>query len=86
MILSSNCKRRERAGCTVACTDGSKDVYDGCIMAAHAPDTLRMLGKEATFDETRILGAFQYVYRYFTPIMNLIFSFYFVLFLEKFII
>ncbi|WMV48040.1 hypothetical protein MTR67_041425 [Solanum verrucosum] len=49
-------------GCTVACTDGSKEVYNGCIMAAHAPDTLRMLGKEATYDETRILGAFQYVY------------------------
>nr|XP_016466796.1 PREDICTED: uncharacterized protein LOC107789486 [Nicotiana tabacum] len=49
-------------GCTVACTDGSKDVCDGCIMAAHAPDTLRMLGKEAAYDETRILGAFQYVY------------------------
>ncbi|KAK4356978.1 hypothetical protein RND71_022588 [Anisodus tanguticus] len=49
-------------GCTVACTDGSKEVYDGCIIAAHAPDTLRMLGKEETYDETRILGAFQYVY------------------------
>ncbi|KAK4732616.1 hypothetical protein R3W88_025604 [Solanum pinnatisectum] len=49
-------------GCTVACTDGSKEVYNGCIMAAHAPDTLRMLGKEATYDETRILGAFQYVH------------------------
>ncbi|KAH0634286.1 hypothetical protein KY284_037072 [Solanum tuberosum] len=49
-------------GCTVVCTDGSKEVYDRCIMAAHAPDTLRMLGKEATYDETRILGAFQYVY------------------------
>ncbi|KAH0739811.1 hypothetical protein KY290_038516 [Solanum tuberosum] len=49
-------------GCTVACTDGSKEVYDRCIMAAHAPDTLRMLGEEATFDEIRILGAFQYVY------------------------
>ncbi|KAK4732613.1 hypothetical protein R3W88_025601 [Solanum pinnatisectum] len=49
-------------GCNVACTDGSQEVYDRCIMAAHAPDTLRMLGEEATFDETRILGAFQYVY------------------------
>ncbi|PHU21208.1 hypothetical protein BC332_06315 [Capsicum chinense] len=49
-------------GCTVACSDGSKEVYDGCIMAAHAPDTLRILGKDATYDETRILGAFQYVY------------------------
>nr|XP_016456914.1 PREDICTED: uncharacterized protein LOC107780832 isoform X1 [Nicotiana tabacum] len=49
-------------GCTIACNDGAKEVYDGCIMAAHAPDTLRMLGKEATCDETRILGAFQYSY------------------------
>ncbi|VFR01541.1 unnamed protein product [Cuscuta campestris] len=40
----------------------SQETYDGCIMAAHAPDTLKMLGDEATFDETRILGAFQYVY------------------------
>lgn len=42
----------------------SQETYDGCIMAAHAPDTLKMLGKQATFDELRILGAFQYVYRY----------------------
>nr|GMD70042.1 uncharacterized protein LOC109176538 isoform X1 [Ipomoea batatas] len=40
----------------------SQETYDGCIMAAHAPDTLKMLGKQATFDELRILGAFQYVY------------------------
>ncbi|XP_049367996.1 uncharacterized protein LOC125832844 [Solanum verrucosum] len=49
-------------GCTIACTDGATEVYDGCIIAAHAPDTLKMLGKEATYDETRILGAFQYIY------------------------
>ncbi|KAM3220465.1 hypothetical protein P3L10_024996 [Capsicum annuum] len=30
-------------------------------MTAHAPDTLRILGKDATYDETRILDAFQYV-------------------------
>ncbi|KAK4721804.1 hypothetical protein R3W88_012037 [Solanum pinnatisectum] len=51
-------------GCTIACNDGAKEVFDGCIMAADAPNTLEMLGKEATSDETRILGAFQYVYRY----------------------
>ncbi|CAN4120577.1 unnamed protein product [Withania somnifera] len=45
-------------GCTIVCNEGAKEVYDGCIMVAHAPDTLRMLGKEATFDETRIPGAF----------------------------
>ncbi|KAK4421805.1 Sphingolipid C9-methyltransferase 1 [Sesamum alatum] len=49
-------------GCTVSCKDGSEDTYDGCIIAAHAPDALKMLGKQATFDELRILGAFQYAY------------------------
>nr|GLL41197.1 Mycolic acid cyclopropane synthase [Ipomoea trifida] len=34
-----------------------QETYDGCIMAAHAPDTLKMLGKQATFDELRILAA-----------------------------
>ncbi|XP_059282844.1 uncharacterized protein LOC132036253 isoform X4 [Lycium ferocissimum] len=48
-------------GCTIACNDGAKEVFDGCIMATHSPDTLKMLGKGATYDETRILGAFQYV-------------------------
>ncbi|XP_070028502.1 uncharacterized protein [Nicotiana sylvestris] len=52
----------DEEGCTIDCNDGAKEVYDGCIMATHAPYTLRMLGKEATYDETRILGAFQYVY------------------------
>ena len=33
-------------------------------MAVHAPDALKMLGKQATYDEMRVLGAFQYVYRY----------------------
>ncbi|MCD7469747.1 cfs1-like protein [Datura stramonium] len=58
----TNEEERALAGCTIACNDGSKEAYDGCIMAGHAPDTLKMLGKEATYDETRILGAFQYVY------------------------
>ncbi|KAM3326831.1 hypothetical protein P3S67_001957 [Capsicum chacoense] len=49
-------------GCTIVCNDGTNEVYDGCIITAHAPDTLKMLGKEATYDETRILGAFQYVH------------------------
>ncbi|MCE3051078.1 cfs1-like protein [Datura stramonium] len=49
-------------GCTIACNDGAKEVYDRCIIAANASDTLTMLGKEATYDESRILGAFQYVY------------------------
>ncbi|KAL3329127.1 hypothetical protein AABB24_036297 [Solanum stoloniferum] len=49
-------------GCTITCNNGANEIFDGCIMATHAPDTLDMLGKEATFDETRILGAFQYVH------------------------
>ncbi|KAF3666046.1 hypothetical protein FXO37_10752 [Capsicum annuum] len=49
-------------GCTIASNDGAKEVFDGCIMAAHAPNTLKMLGEEATSDETRILGAFHDVF------------------------
>ncbi|XP_047180065.1 uncharacterized protein LOC124846764 isoform X3 [Vigna umbellata] len=49
-------------GCVVYCKDGSEEVYDGCILAVHAPDALRLLGDEATYDERRILGAFQYAY------------------------
>ncbi|KAL4288033.1 hypothetical protein AHAS_Ahas19G0245700 [Arachis hypogaea] len=50
-------------GCLVQCKDGSEQTYESCIVATHAPDTLRLLGDEATYDERRILGAFQYVYR-----------------------
>ncbi|KAL6522774.1 hypothetical protein OROHE_016621 [Orobanche hederae] len=49
-------------GCVITCKDGSEDVYDACIIGAHAPDALRMLGNQVTFDEARILGAFQYAY------------------------
>ena len=42
---------------------GSEEVYDKIIFGAHAPDVLRMLGDEATHEELRILGAFQYVHR-----------------------
>ncbi|KAL2921273.1 Sphingolipid C9-methyltransferase, partial [Bienertia sinuspersici] len=45
---------------TLVCSDGAEDAYDGCIIAVSAPDALQMLGKEATHDEMRILGAFQY--------------------------
>ncbi|KAL0380523.1 UNVERIFIED_CONTAM: putative fatty acid methyltransferase [Sesamum angustifolium] len=47
-------------GCAITCKDGSEEVYDGCIIATPAPDALKMLGKHATHDELRILGAFQY--------------------------
>ncbi|RDX75481.1 ufaA1, partial [Mucuna pruriens] len=49
-------------GCVVYCKDGSQEMYDGCIMAVHAPDALRLLGDEAAYDERRILGAFQYAH------------------------
>ncbi|KAG6393072.1 hypothetical protein SASPL_147302 [Salvia splendens] len=49
-------------GCVVRTKDGSEEAYDGCIIGAHAPDALKMLGEQATFDERRILGAFQYAY------------------------
>ncbi|RYQ92080.1 hypothetical protein Ahy_B09g098214 [Arachis hypogaea] len=48
--------------CLVHCKNGSKEMYDCCIIATHAPGTLRLLGEEATYDERRILGAFQYAY------------------------
>ncbi|KAK4721802.1 hypothetical protein R3W88_012035 [Solanum pinnatisectum] len=34
-------------GCSIACNDGATEVYDGCTIAVHAPDTLKMLGKES---------------------------------------
>ncbi|KAL3506178.1 hypothetical protein ACH5RR_031560 [Cinchona calisaya] len=49
-------------GCVVTCGDGSQETYNACIVAVHAPDALKMLGEQATYDETRILGAFQYAY------------------------
>ncbi|KAL2347729.1 hypothetical protein Fmac_001729 [Flemingia macrophylla] len=49
----------EKGMCCV-CKDCSQELYDGCIMAVDAPDALRLLGDEATYDEQRILGAFQY--------------------------
>ncbi|GKV19106.1 hypothetical protein SLEP1_g29403 [Rubroshorea leprosula] len=52
-------------GCTLLCGDGSQEMFTGCIMAIHAPDALRLLGNEATYNESRILGAFQYVYSLF---------------------
>ncbi|OVA13290.1 Mycolic acid cyclopropane synthase [Macleaya cordata] len=47
-------------GCTITGVDSSEENYDGCIMGVHAPDALSILGNQATYEETRILGAFQY--------------------------
>ncbi|VAH17386.1 unnamed protein product [Triticum turgidum subsp. durum] len=49
------------AGHRVVEADGSEEVHDKIIFGAHAPDVLRVLGDEATHEELRILGAFQYV-------------------------
>ncbi|KAG2306744.1 hypothetical protein Bca52824_026492 [Brassica carinata] len=50
-------------GCIVVTTeDASQEVFDRCILAMNAPDALRLLGEDATSDETRALGAFQYAY------------------------
>ncbi|XP_011091266.1 uncharacterized protein LOC105171752 isoform X1 [Sesamum indicum] len=49
-------------GCAIISKDGLEEVYDGCIIAVNAPDALKVLGKQATYDESRILGAFQYAY------------------------
>ncbi|KAK6914135.1 hypothetical protein RJ641_021456, partial [Dillenia turbinata] len=64
-LIRTNCMVKSIStndgGCAVISQDGYEEMYNGCVIAAHAPDALKMLGKEATFDETRILGAFQYV-------------------------
>ncbi|TYG64508.1 hypothetical protein ES288_D06G113600v1 [Gossypium darwinii] len=47
-------------GTTMVCGDGFQETYNGCIMAVDAPTALKLLGNQATFEETRVLGAFQY--------------------------
>ncbi|PPD86574.1 hypothetical protein GOBAR_DD05511 [Gossypium barbadense] len=51
-------------GTTMVCGDGFQETYNGCIMAVDAPTALKLLGNQATFEETRVLGAFQYATRY----------------------
>ncbi|KAL3683325.1 hypothetical protein R1sor_001347 [Riccia sorocarpa] len=41
---------------------GAIDVFDNCIVAAHAPDALEMRGSSATNNEKKVLGAFKYAY------------------------
>ncbi|XP_052163545.1 uncharacterized protein LOC127780650 [Oryza glaberrima] len=52
----------EGGGYRVVEAGGTEEAYDSIIFAVHAPDALNILGDEATHDERRILGAFQYVY------------------------
>eukprot|EP00250_Pteridium_aquilinum_P016572 c23167_g1_i1 orf=236-2836(+) len=49
-------------GVQVEDAKGNIDVFDRCIISAHAPDALEMLGSTATDEERSILGAFQYSY------------------------
>ncbi|KAK1419911.1 hypothetical protein QVD17_29348 [Tagetes erecta] len=49
-------------GCLIICEDGSQERYNGCIIATHAQDALKMIGEQASYEEKRILGAFNYVY------------------------
>lgn len=52
-------------GCRVLTIDHSDEIYDSCVICIHAPDAIKILGTQATYDEIRILGAFQFVNRYF---------------------
>ena len=52
------------AGCVITYNDGLEEAYDQCIIAAHPPDALNILRKQATNEELRILGAFHYAYRF----------------------
>ncbi|XP_072993258.1 uncharacterized protein [Typha latifolia] len=49
-------------GCCVQAIDNSEETYDGCIISVHAPDAIKVLGSQATYEELKILGAFQYIY------------------------
>nr|AAM33848.1 cyclopropane synthase [Sterculia foetida] len=47
-------------GSSIVFGDGFQETYNGCIMAVNAPTALKILGNQATFEEMRVLGAFQY--------------------------
>lgn len=49
-------------GCGVLGVDLVEEIYDGCIISVHAPDALNILGPQASYEESRILGAFRYTY------------------------
>jgi cyclopropane-fatty-acyl-phospholipid synthase len=43
--------------------DGSEEKYDRIILGVNAQDALKVLGAEATNEELKTLGAFQYIRR-----------------------
>ncbi|XP_073159489.1 uncharacterized protein [Henckelia pumila] len=49
-------------GCVLIRDKSGDEIYDGCIIAADAPVVLNILGNQATYDESRILGAFEFTY------------------------
>lgn len=49
-------------GCIVSYGLGRQELYGACIIATHAPNTLRILGKQATPQELEVFAAFQYVH------------------------
>lgn len=55
---------KNHVGCAITYKDELEEAFDGCIIATHAPDALKILGKHATYDESRIIGAFQYANRF----------------------
>ena len=73
--IKTSCKVKSvsssEGGYRVVELDGSEETYDKIIFGAHAPDALRMLGYEATHEELRILGAFQYVYRFYYNLFSI---------------
>ncbi|XP_023000427.1 uncharacterized protein LOC111494693 [Cucurbita maxima] len=49
-------------GCIISYEADSQEIFDQCVLAIPAADTLNLLGNQATPEEVRVLGAFQYVY------------------------
>ncbi|KAL6861569.1 hypothetical protein ACP4OV_017269 [Aristida adscensionis] len=57
-----NSVSRFNQGYRVLEADGSEEMYDRIILGLQAPDALKVLGAEATHEELRVLGAFQYIH------------------------
>ncbi|OAY65032.1 hypothetical protein ACMD2_09772 [Ananas comosus] len=58
---SSLLKKEFLTGCHVLTIDHLDEIYDNCVICIHAPDAIKILGTQATYDEIRILSAFQFV-------------------------